>query len=37
VNPVTTSVFNLPEHLAAKAEPALIADEQHFAAVAQRA
>ena len=33
--PVTTDVFNLPEHLVAKADPALIADdEQHFAAVA---
>lgn len=30
-----TSVFNLPEHLAAKADPALVADdERHFAAVA---
>lgn len=30
-----TSFFDLPEHLAAKADPALIADdEQHFAAVA---
>jgi DNA helicase IV len=35
VNPVTTSVFDLPDHLAAKADPALIAgDEQHFAAIA---
>jgi DNA helicase IV len=35
VNPVTTSAFDLPERLAAKADPALIAaDEQHFAAVA---
>ncbi|HEV2931012.1 MAG TPA: AAA family ATPase, partial [Propionibacteriaceae bacterium] len=34
--PVTTSAFNLPEHLAAKADPAMIgADEQHFAAVAE--
>ena len=34
--PVTTNVFNLPEHLVAKADPALIAgDEQHFAAVAE--
>ena len=34
--PVTTTVFNLPEHLVAKADPALIADdEQHFAAVAE--
>jgi hypothetical protein len=36
VIPATTSVFNLPEHLVAKADPALIAgDEQHFAAVAE--
>jgi Viral (Superfamily 1) RNA helicase len=36
VIPVTTSVFNLPEHLVAKADPALIAgDEQHFAAIAE--
>ena len=35
MNPVTATVFNLPEHLAAKADPALIAgDEEHFAAVA---
>ena len=34
VNPLTTSAFDLPERLAAKAEPALIAaDEQHFAAI----
>ena len=33
---VTTEVFNLPERLVAKADPALIArDEQHFAAVAE--
>lgn len=33
--PLTTSAFNLPEHLAAKATPSLIsADEQHFAAIA---
>ena len=32
---VTTNAFNLPEHLVAKADPALIArDEQHLAAVA---
>ncbi|MGW6281504.1 RNA polymerase recycling motor ATPase HelR [Kribbella sp. NPDC055071] len=31
----TTSAFNLPEHLAAKEQPALIAgDERHFAAIA---
>ena len=34
--PLTTSAFNLPEHLAPKADPALIAaDEQHFAAIAE--
>jgi hypothetical protein len=33
---VTTNVFNLPDHLVAKADPALIAgDEQHLAAVAE--
>ncbi len=33
---LTTSVFNLPERLVAKADPALIAgDEQHLAAVAE--
>jgi hypothetical protein len=33
---MTTSAFDLPDHLAAKAEPALIAgDEQHFAAIAK--
>jgi hypothetical protein len=36
VIPVTTNVFNLPDHLVAKADPALIAgDEQHLAAVAE--
>jgi len=36
VHPPTTSVFDLPERLAAKANPALIAvDEQHFAALAE--
>ncbi len=35
MNPPTTSAFDLPEHLAAKADPALITpDERHFAAVA---
>jgi hypothetical protein len=35
VNPVTTSAFDLPDRLAAKADPALIAaDERHFAAIA---
>jgi hypothetical protein len=36
VIPVTTNVFNLPEHLVAKADPPMIAgDEQHLAAVAE--
>jgi hypothetical protein len=36
VNQRTASVFDLPDHLAAKAGPALIAgDEQHFAAIAE--
>jgi len=36
VNPLTTSAFNLPERLAAKADPALIGiDEQQFAAIAE--
>jgi hypothetical protein len=36
VNPLTTSAFDLPEHLSPKADPALIArDEQHFAAIAE--
>jgi hypothetical protein len=36
VNPLTTSAFNLPDRLAAKADPALIGgDEQHFTAIAQ--
>jgi DNA helicase IV len=36
VNPVTTSAFDLPDHLAHKADPALIAgDERHFAAIAE--
>ena len=36
MNSLTTSAFDLPERLAAKAAPALIAaDEQHFAAIAQ--
>jgi DNA helicase IV len=35
VTPLTTSAFDLPDHLAAKADPALIAaDEQHFSALA---
>jgi hypothetical protein len=36
LNPVTASAFDLPDRLAAKADPALIAgDEQHFAAIAE--
>jgi hypothetical protein len=36
VNPLTTSAFDLPDRLAAKADPGLIAgDEQHFAAIAE--
>jgi hypothetical protein len=36
VNPLTTSAFDLPDHLCAKADPALIAgDERHFAAIAE--
>jgi DNA helicase IV len=36
VNRLTTSAFDLPGHLAPKADPALIAgDEQHFAAIAE--
>ena len=36
MNSLTTSAFDLPERLVAKAAPALIADdEQHFAAIAQ--
>ncbi|WP_333778418.1 RNA polymerase recycling motor ATPase HelR [Streptomyces sp. IBSBF 3136] len=36
MNPLTTSAFDLPDRLAAKADPALIAgDEEHFAAVAE--
>ena len=35
-NPLRTSVFDLPNHLKAKADPALIAgDERHFAAIAE--
>jgi len=35
VNPLSTSAFDLPDHLITKADPGLIADdEQHFAAVA---
>jgi DNA helicase IV len=36
VNPLTASAFDLPERLAAKADPALIADdERHFAAIGE--
>src|SRR5215207_8615056 len=36
MNPLTTSTFDLPDHLTAKADPALIAgDEKHFAAIAE--
>jgi hypothetical protein len=36
VSPVVASAFDLPDHLAAKADPALVAaDEQHFAAIGQ--
>jgi hypothetical protein len=36
VNPLTPSVFNLPERLAAKADPSLIADDElQFAAIAE--
>ncbi|GAB3158310.1 RNA polymerase recycling motor ATPase HelR [Micromonospora sonneratiae] len=36
MNPLTTGAFDLPEQLARKADPALIArDEQHFAAIAE--
>ncbi|CAO5238738.1 RNA polymerase recycling motor ATPase HelR [Frankia sp. AgKG'84/4] len=35
MNPLATSAFNLPQRLAAKADPSLIADdEQHFADIA---
>jgi hypothetical protein len=36
VKPLTTSAFDLPDRLSAKADPALIAgDERHFAAIAE--
>ncbi|MFI9542431.1 RNA polymerase recycling motor ATPase HelR [Streptomyces sp. NPDC052016] len=36
MTPLTTSAFDLSDHLSPKADPALIAgDEQHFAAIAQ--
>ncbi len=36
MDPLTTGVFDLPERLAAKADPTLVAgDEKHFAAIAE--
>ncbi|MCW2616629.1 MAG: Superfamily and helicase-like protein [Frankiales bacterium] len=36
MNPLPSSVFDLPDHLSHKADPALVGrDEQHFAAIAQ--
>ncbi|MFC6063246.1 RNA polymerase recycling motor ATPase HelR [Streptomyces ochraceiscleroticus] len=36
MHPLTTSAFDLPDHLSPKADPALIhGDEQHFAAIAE--
>ncbi|RLP81273.1 AAA family ATPase [Micromonospora sp. BL4] len=36
MNPLTTSVFDLPDHLSPKADPALVdRDERHFAALAE--
>lgn len=36
MTPLTTSAFDLPDHLSPKADPALIAgDEQHFTAIAE--
>ena len=36
MSPLTTSAFDLPDRLSAKADPALIADdERHFAAIAE--
>ena len=36
MNSLTTSAFDLPDRLSAKADPALIAsDEEHFAAIAE--
>ncbi len=36
MNPVSTSAFDLPEHLSPKADPRLVADdERHFAAIAE--
>ncbi|BCB84716.1 RNA polymerase recycling motor ATPase HelR [Phytohabitans suffuscus] len=36
MNPLSTNVFDLPDHLSPKADPALVArDERHFAAIAE--
>ncbi|WP_351225968.1 RNA polymerase recycling motor ATPase HelR [Streptomyces sp. NPDC002133] len=36
MNPLTTSAFDLPDHLSPKADPALIdGDEQHFTAISE--
>jgi hypothetical protein len=36
LNSLSTSAFDLPEHLASKTDPVLIGgDEQHFAAIAE--
>ncbi|MBT2450821.1 AAA family ATPase [Streptomyces sp. ISL-43] len=36
MNPLTTSAFDLPDHLSPKADPALIdADDRHFAAISE--
>src|SRR5215470_7154833 len=36
VSPLTVSVFDLPDHLARKADPALIdRDDRHFAAITE--
>jgi DNA helicase IV len=36
MNPLSTSVFDLPDHLSPKADPTLVAaDEKHFVAIAQ--
>ncbi|MET9961781.1 RNA polymerase recycling motor ATPase HelR [Streptomyces sp. NPDC006326] len=36
MNPLTTSAFDLPDHLSPKADPALIdGDERHFAAISE--
>jgi len=32
---VSTTAFDLPDHRAAKADPTLIGDEEHVAAIAQ--